>query len=573
MSFVLKRRRAAVVAVLTVASVVVVGCSTLPHDTEPQVLGSFSPQQNVDPTVGPTPGQEPDLLLRDFYSASAIPASDYQAARSFLAPTVADSWHPADSLLLVDAIDIVTQPDSSQQDRRAFDVRGTVIGTLATGGAYTPENGAYEAKIVMERLDGEWRITDLPPGVVIERMELRNQYQPQTLYFYEQSRRALIADRRWIYSGQQSLDTELITLMMEGPSDYLSPATSSVLPSEAQFVGVQDGTYEFTGLSSMDQDARLDFAAELVWMLANAGIPGPYKFKADDAPLVENLEEATTDDFADSNPRVAANSVVPLYAVTGGSILRVAANAASPVKGALGGSGAVQSADVSGEGTVAAVRSKGNQSELVVGDIDGSISPVLSAGTISRPTFELEGKAAWVTVDGTDVVRVVRSAASGEPTSSKVNTSALSGINGEISVIRLSRTGAEVALIIGGRVYTGVVTRSNAGEPRIVNVHEIATEIGGTALSLDWQADGSLIVGTSASESPVWRVEQDGSAVSTMPSGNITAPVVSVAASPSTIYITDSRATLQMASSDAETVFWREVPGLQGVRSSPIVAN
>ena len=61
--------------------------------------------------------------------------------------------------------------------------------------------------------------------------------------------------------------------------------------------------------------------------------------------------------------------------------------------------------------------------------------------------------------------------------------------------------------------------------------------------------------------------------MSTLPSGNITAPVVSVAATQTTIFATDAHATLQVSSEDSTSAFWREVPGLQGMRSAPIVAK
>ena len=95
---------------------------------------------------------------------------------------------------------------------------------------------------------------------------------------------------------------------------------------------------------------------------------------------------------------------------------------------------------------------------------------------------------------------------------------------------------------------------------------------GKTLRALALQADGSLVVGTSTQEAPVWRVEQDGSSVSTLPSGNITIPVVSIAASPSTLYITDYHAMLQLPV-ETESTYWREVPSMQGMRSAPIVAN
>lgn len=56
-------------------------------------------------------------------------------------------------------------------------------------------------------------------------------------------------------------------------------------------------------------------------------------------------------------------------------------------------------------------------------------------------------------------------------------------------------------------------------------------------------------------------------------SGNISAPVVAVAASPNTLYVTDANALLQVPTSGADNPIWREVPGLEGVRALPIAAR
>lgn len=104
----------------------------------------------------------------------------------------------------------------------------------------------------------------------------------------------------------------------------------------------------------------------------------------------------------------------------------------------------------------------------------------------------------------------------------------------------------------------------------MTNIVEVAPALRETALSLAWRQDGSLLVGTSMPELPIWRVEIDGSGASALPSGNISAPVVSVASSSSTIYATDAHALLQLPASD--NTIWREVPGLLGVRSAAVVA-
>ncbi|AJK68175.1 MtrAB system accessory lipoprotein LpqB [Corynebacterium marinum] len=549
-------------------------CTTLPTDTEPQALRSFEPQVVEQTDLGPQPGQEPDLLLRDFYTASAHPVQDYQSARSFLTTETEEQWNPSESILVVDRIDLITQPGSTSE-RRSFNVRGSVVGRIATGGSYEPENGVYEATVEMVRENGQWRISALPAGVVLERTELRNQFQPQRLFFAAPSGNVLISDRRWIYSGHQALDTALITLMMEGPSPTLAPAVNDLLPPEATFAGVVDGAYNFTGLADADDEARRLFAAQLVWTLAVANVPEPYAVLADGVPLSAEYEQLTTDDFAEFNPLVNTSRTVPLYALTDGVVSRVASNQVAPVDGELGSLRDIESVDITSTGSVAAVRKEGtgpDSSVLMSGTLEEGLREALRAETMSRPTFEVDPQNQWVVVDGETVVRVVYSGPSGEFTRSEVDSSEIDGLEGDISVLRLSRSGARVAMIIDGRVHVGVVNRVGPADKRIVNVRELAPQLGGTALSLDWQPDGSLIVGTSTPETPVWRIEQDGSAVTSLPSGNITAPVVAVAAAPSMIYLTDANAVLQLPTTGGDNVFWREVSGLQGVRSAPVVA-
>ncbi|QPK79689.1 MtrAB system accessory protein LpqB [Corynebacterium lizhenjunii] len=567
------RRLRRIVALLALPAVVAAGCSTLPSNTSPQVLRSYDPAPQVQPMVGPQDGQEPDLLVRDFYRASALPSGDYAAARAFLTPEAAREWDPEAEILLVDAIDLTTRGSASSGDARTLEVRGNVIGTLEEGGSYITQNGGYEASIELAKVDGQWRIKDLPAGVVIERNELRNQYQPENLYFYAGSGQALIADRRWVFAGKDTLDTELITLLMEGPAPSLEPAIRTVLPPGAVFAGVEDGAYRFNGLAGMNEEDRMRFAAQLVWTLTTAGVPAPYEAIADGSPLLPELEEMTPDDFADYNPRASTNTVPGLFALNKGNVLRVTGTHVEPISGPLGDGGNVESAEISAVDKVAAVRSTGERSRLYLGDLSGTPVQAIEAKTLSRPTFERGGEAVWTVVDGQKVNRYVRSATSGQVVETEVDTSALENLSGEISVLRLSVDGARVAMIIDGKIYTGVNVREDNGSRRVVSVREIASELGGMALSLDWQPDGSLVVGTSSPDSPVWRVEQDGSSLTTLPSGNITAPVVSIAANQSTIFATDAHATLQLSSTDATSSFWREVPGLQGMRSAPIVAN
>lgn len=548
------------------------GCATLPNNTAPQALRPFEVAAEQQDATGPEPGREPDLLLRDFYTASAIPTSDYAAARAYLAPATAEQWDPSESTLIVDRLDVTTQAGSTDE-QRTFRITGSVIGSLREGGSYVPENSIYEANVRMELVQGEWRITSVPSGVVMERMELRNQYEPHNLYYFDPTHRVLVSDRRWLFAGAEQLDSALLSLLLAGPSEQIAPAVDPILVPDANFAGKSEGVYRFSGLSGLDEQERNLFAAQLAWTLTGANIPAPYRFAADGAPLVAELGEVVPDDYAEFNPSSTLSAGAPLYALTDGRLYQVVSNQVEPIEGALGQLEDIESAAITVERTAAAVQRAGDESVLHITSGDGGVTETLRAATISRPTFEYDRNAAWVVVNGRDVVRVVRSAASAEVTQSDVNSAQLNALEGDISMLSLSRTGARVAMIIDGRLALGVVSRPPTGPKEIVNIVEIARDLGGSALSVAWQPDGSLLVGTATPETPIWRVEQDGSALFALPSANITAPVVSVAADSSTKYATDARAALQLPSDGGDNAIWREVPGLQGVRAAVIVAS
>ena len=548
------------------------GCASLPSSSDPHVLRPYSPEAASVPVITPEAGREPDLLLRDFYSATAIPSADYEAARAFLTQQAAAAWDPSGDMLVVDRIGVTTLPGGTAA-RRKFSVHGTVVGALGTGGAYRPERGTYEATIELEQAGGEWRISSLPAGVVLERTELRNQYQPYNLYFFDAQGQELVTDRRWVYSRRETLPSALISLIMEGPAQRLQPAVSSILPAGASYTGLQDGAYTFSGFGGVSEPDRQRFAAQVVWTLASAGITGPFTLRADGAPLLVDAQTLGTDDFVELSPLVQAAGESTLYSLADGRVHRVESASPTAVAGELGASGDVQSAEITNKGAWAAVFKEEQGASLRAGEIGGASRELQRADTFTRPSIEPEANAVWTVADGNRILRSVQSSATGELTTAEIPAELPEGVHGNISVLRLSRSGARVVMVVDGHLYTGIVERRAPGERAVVGVQEYAQELGGTVVAADWQPDGSLIVGTSSSASPVLRVEQDGSSTTVLSVGNISAPVVAVAASPTMLYVTDANAVLQLPAAGADTPLWREVPGLEGVRSVPILSK
>ena len=597
----LTARRWRAVACVTAVALGAASCSSLPTYTEPKVLESFSPAQPEAQSFAPGPDRAPDLLLHDFFSASSQPAQAYQAARAFLADDDAiQRWPSGNDIIVVDQLDFSTKPgatDSAQE----FAVKGNIIGRLDRSGAFRPDSQRFDASVRMEKnRDGQWRITSVPPEVIIDRTELRNHYEPQRLFYLDANESALVGDRRWVFSGQKNIDDVLMGLLAHGPSQRIAPAVSYHLPEDAVYMGSEGGVYRFSGFSSLNREQRMHFGAQVVWTLAENSIPGPYEIELDGAPLAEGRERLTTDDFADFNPTSAATSTAPLYALTSqGQVMKVAANAAERVDGPLAAVGPVERADITAAGAAAVVRRAGDRDELLLGTLSGGpFSSGLKARKISRPSMEDNAQAAWAVVDGHEVVRVVRSSSSGEVVHSTVSLADVEedlglGAAGDdsspsgrqpsspgqkssrvIEEVRLSCSGARLAMLVSGHVYVGVVKRTESGARSVVNVIELAPQLAGQATALAWNADGSLLVGTSVPESPVFRVEDDGSETRNLNSVSVSPPVEAIASTPGTLYLTDAQALRQLSVDPSnEGSFWREVQGLQGTKATPLVVH
>ena len=563
-------------AVLSVA-VLVSSCASLPNSSEPQSLKRLdNPSSQQD--SGPISGREPDLLLRDFYANSANPLKQYAQARNYLTPDANNQWKPGPETVIIDRIGM-SRNSTAGADHVSYTVTGTIVGTLGEGGAYNPRNEDYRAVVTLERRDGEWRIAELPNQAIIERTELRNRYIPRDLYFFDPTGNTLVPDRRWMFAGTNTQDTALISLLLAGPSPTLAPGVMDELPNSAAYTRTNNGVYELTGLSSLSEAARRRLAAQLTWTLALAEISEPFSFSID-GDLVRNDRnnpKLSVNDFPEYNPSASGTSAGVLYALTNGKASSISDGNVVAVPGFLGTNGGIESMDVASlnhtnvAASVVTTNAEGDKkSQLYMGPVDGDSTKILTAATLTKPTFEANSQAVWSVMDGNKVMRVAQSSSSSSISQTEVDTSELGENHGDISVLRLSPTGVQAAFIVDGRVYVATVARPTAGDRKLTNVRELVPAIGDSAITLEWSVNSTLLVGTVSTDTPVWRAEVDGSSAIPLSSGNIVAPVVAVSSNSSTVFITDSRAALQLSTSGNST-YWREVPGLEGARSITIV--
>ncbi|MET0199827.1 MtrAB system accessory lipoprotein LpqB [Rhodococcoides fascians] len=586
-------RVSTVVAALTSLVLILGGCASLPESSSPQAIGSLTAGAASTTPPPPASGREPDLLLRDFVTASAASANRHQAARQFLTASASSSWDDSAKTVVADKIDLLTgmRTDTEAQ----FTLRSNTVGLVAPGGDYQAGAGTVDSNIRMIKVDGEWRIDELPPGVVIDRSQFFGAYQRKSLFFVDPLGAALVPDVRWVSGAADQMADQLVQLLIDGPKPSLAPAVSNELGNgvgirgpitkadgrtSQEAIGSGGGVrIDFGGLQAVDAKNRELLAAQVVWTLASADIAGPYVLLADGQPLDNSKPDGwTTADVGTLDPLASPENDVGLHALVSGRLVSVDDSGTTPVPGYFGTVENLRSAALSTDGTlVAGVADTGRpapepSSALMIGGYDSGAFPVAEGQSITRPTWGVDNNAAWAVIDGTNVIRAARDPANGQVSVLPVDAGAVTALGSRITDLRLSRDGVRAAMIVDGLVYVATVVRQPNGTYSLVSPKAVANGLGSDALALDWSTGDAVVVVRIATDVPVVQVTTDGSRLDALPSRNLTAPVLSVDASTTAEYVADSRAVFQLNNNDpAGDRYWREVAGLAGVKATPVL--
>ncbi len=568
------------------------GCASLPDTSTPEAIGTIAREPSSVSLPQPAPGREPDLLLRDFVKASTDPTNRHLAARQFLTAQLSAKWDDAASATIVDKVDVL--PESRTNDRATYVLRANRVGQLQTGGQYQAEEGSFETKIGLSKVDGEWRINELPAGVILDRPQFFSSYQRESLYWLNPEGTTTIPDPRWISAGQDQLAAQLIGLLVDGPKETLAPAVRNQFAgkvsvrgpitkadgrTESVGIGLGGIKVDFQGIAAMEPGERQMLAAQVIWTLASAEISGPYVLLADGKPLDDQRANGwTTADVAEFNPLANTTTNIGLHAVRDGALVSVNDKGVTPTPGTFGVANNVRSVALSRDGTlVAAVVGTGRPppdpaNTLMVGTYDGGAFPVAEGNEITRPSWAADDGAAWAVVDGTKVIRAVRDTATNQVSVVDVDASAIVALGQRITELRLARGGVRAALIVDGKVYVAVIVPTPSGTFALTSPRPIAIGLGSPAVSLDWSTGENIVIARTNADTPVVIAPVDGSNFVGLPSRNLTAPVTAVDASATTEYVADARAVFQFNNNDPEADrYWREVPGLTGMKAIPVL--
>jgi len=526
-------------AAVVLLAVLVPGCATVPESSDVQVLRSVPAGPQVAPPAGPTPGASPFRLVRDFIEATGTPANGHAAARAFLTRQAAASWDDDAGLTVIE--DSPDTPESGPvrgSDSSSVVIRAARIGTLAADGSFTSDGGLSSVVLDLVREDGEWRISNPPPGVLVESTAFQQNYVTVSAWFVEPTGGTLVPDMRWVPAQpDDTLAGRALDVLLAGPSEALADAVVSAFPPGAHprsnmLVGPEGrAVIDLAGMEAVEAQERRLAAAQIVRTLDGLVRRPPFQLLADGEPLVAGKRDWRPADITSYTATSGPRPDVPGLVVHDGR-LRGLDGAPLPGPAGSGELTVLTAARSSPEGErLAAVATRPDgRLQLLVGATGGGLTAVaLDAISMTRPTWRPSGNEIWTVINGTTVAGVALSDSAPAATY-QVNAAELAEF-GPITELRLSRDGVRVAAVVGGQLVVATVV-SRPGEVSIQQARVLRAGSIPPLVSVDWARSHELVVTSSDPAPQVSEVSVDGLVYQPMSSTNLTAPLAGVVAAP-----------------------------------------
>ncbi|PRY51843.1 sporulation and spore germination protein [Geodermatophilus tzadiensis] len=515
------------------------GCSTVPTSSAPVQITEASARPagevGIEPAEPPA-GGTPEEVVRGFIDAAASTVRNHPVARQYLTGEAEDAWSDTSGITLVgpDYATVTT-------DAGGVVLTGDLLGTVDTRGVFTGSAGEpYTREFTLVEVEGEWRITNPPDGLLMLVPDFERLYDERAAYFLDPTEQRVVPDPRYLLGGEAQ-PTVLVDRLVEGPSPALAAgvlnALDGVTLTRAVTITGTTVSVDLAGLPDLPAARLAQLCAQLVWTLDQLDGVSSVQVSANGEPLTAEGIPAVqrTDDWVAFDPEAAPADADGHY-VDGG---RLMTDDGQPAPGPAGeGAYGLTAAAVAADPRTSALTSMVGTSvsegtaTLLAGNYGGDLAPQLTGSRFSTPTVAATRPEFWVVRDETTVVRLP---AGGSP--QPVNAPTLPA-QGRATALQLSPDGVRAAVVVsrgtgGSSLLVGTVVRSDEGPVALRDLRPVAPRLT-SVVDVAWPSADRLMVlaGDGEEGAAPYVVGVDGWGLTEVPTSGLPSPPTSVAAAP-----------------------------------------
>lgn len=484
--------RGAVAALAAAAAVAVTltACGALPTSGPVNAGQPIADDSSAGDLVflpdAPAKDATPQQIVEGFIAAGSGPRDNWAIAHLYLAPEFSSEWDPREGVAVYDPGERALT--ETAEDEFVLSLTPSAYVDATGEMSATGESAALELTFQLaQQADGQWRITQAPQGIILDRNRFVTVFGSYSLQFFDPTWTYLVPDERW-FPRQYAATRIAAELVNGGPSPWLAGAVATAFTDAARLatlsvpqqlgvaaVSLQEGARSLdrttldrmqTQLEASLTQARVDQVDMLVdgqVLTAEALTPRPTR--VDTNPLVR-----TADDFG----FLAGGAVVEIPGLSK-SILALEAT----------------DIEVDADHTLAAVRDA-NGTVLRV-DADGADRVDLRPGLLP-PSIDPAGYVWSVPQSSPGAV-----IAYGPDAAQVAIASAWPGAS-QILAQRVSRDGTRLAAVVrdGDRyaLWVAGILRDRAQAPTGLGEKKVLAILPGPSTALTWTGSNDLALAT-----------------------------------------------------------------------------
>lgn len=566
------------------ALAVLTGCTGIPASSAPQVVRTVEQSTGPDTTqhLGPQPGDPPPDIVTGFIDAGVDAGAGHSTARQFLTPKAASGWKDNQTVVLDD---LNTGDPKISGNSAQVRVTGRRVGQLDANGIFSPtlkgmgSGDEEQFDFTLAKVNGQWRIDQPPPGVLIKRIPGFSDYHLRTLYFIDPAQNIVVPDPRYSSLSKQALATWLVAELIAGPRQELAQTVVNAVPDQVGRPTVKLGNptiVDLPGVAQLDVSDRNQLATQLaftLWQVDQVQFNGG-KLELTDAGKPVRIPQAGGFQFgmkdfcsaslATTIPCPNSGSPGQLYFVRNGAVLlqNDGDGSIAPVSGPLGQPGRNFSSVALRQGSAGALRAAGltGSGQLWIGSDQGLTPTRLPRSATSRPEWQPYSDNVWIGV-GSRIYRVT----AGGPALPVSLTSQVGALPAApITAVRFSSDGDRLALVIRGLAGTGTVWVGSVvtagADVRIDSLEPVTppalsvTDVAWADTDVAW-ANATwleMVAAEPGAEARVWSVYSDGSQLNRLANTDLPGPPVAIAA-------TQGRSTVVTVGTAGSSSIWKEI--------------